>query len=555
MAGVAQADPQLWTVDDGGNGHRYEVVVPEDGITWTDARAAAEAAGGYLATLTSQAEFEFVESLDHPTKGWVGGYRTGSDWYWVTGESFEATQWCGGQPGNGGDFLQLAYGCFIADGDTPDEGEFYVIEYSDTAVQWSVETGGNGHWYAYNWDQTTDEHGVCWSEARARSLATGGDLVAVSSQAESDFLSVAICPQSAAANGNLGWLGLMPDGNGGLAWSNGEPYAWSNWGSGQPSGDGPHAAFGCDLDGSGGGGMTWNDIGGSDGCHTSGPGGLPLAFWITEYSADCNGDGIVDYGQILDGSLVDEDGDGVPDCCQDASCSVPTQWAAEDGGNGHWYIFKLAYIPWSEARAEAESLGGYLCCMETTEEWVWVRDELVEPQSDMLFSDNGWGVCIGGYQDLDSPDYSEPYGGWTWLTGEPFVCGGEFNCNMENYWGVQHNMSLVRNAGYPVQFNDIDEVPDQPYYMIEWSADCNGDGIVDYGQILDGSLVDEDGDGVPDVCDCRADLNADGIVTVNDLLIVIAQWATEGPLGDLDADGTVNVQDLLLVIQAWGTCG
>ena len=36
--------------------------------------------------------------------------------------------------------------------------------------------------------------------------------------------------------------------------------------------------------------------------------------------------------------------------------------------------------------------------------------------------------------------------------------------------------------------------------MIEWSADCNGDGIVDYGQILDGTLTDADRNGIPDVC-------------------------------------------------------
>ena len=134
LAGSAMADGVIWNTGEGGNGHRYEVVVPPGGITWTDAREAAEAAGGHLATLTSQAEFDFVESLEHPTKGWVGGYRTGSDWYWVTGESFEAAQWCGGQPGSGGDYLQLAYGCFIADGNTPDEGEFYVIEFGDAAV-------------------------------------------------------------------------------------------------------------------------------------------------------------------------------------------------------------------------------------------------------------------------------------------------------------------------------------------------------------------------------------------------------------------------------------
>jgi len=37
--------------------------------------------------------------------------------------------------------------------------------------------------------------------------------------------------------------------------------------------------------------------------------------------------------------------------------------------------------------------------------------------------------------------------------------------------------------------------------VIEWSADCNGDGIVDYGQILSGQLSDSNGNGIPNVCE------------------------------------------------------
>jgi hypothetical protein len=43
-----------------------------------------------------------------------------------------------------------------------------------------------------------------------------------------------------------------------------------------------------------------------------------------EYSADCNNDGIVDKGQILDGQLADCDDNGVPDLCQPAPCGRVT---------------------------------------------------------------------------------------------------------------------------------------------------------------------------------------------------------------------------------------
>ncbi|MAB82683.1 MAG: hypothetical protein CMJ24_04505 [Phycisphaerae bacterium] len=63
----------------------------------------------------------------------------------------------------------------------------------------------------------------------------------------------------------------------------------------------------------------------------------------------------------------------------------------------------------------------------------------------------------------------------------------------------------------------------------------------------------------PQVCDqdpCEGDLNGDGAVTVDDLLMVIGQWGCSG-ICDADAnqDGTVNVEDLLVVIGGWGGCG
>jgi len=98
-----------------GETHTYEVVyLPEGGINWVQARYLAEEAGGYLATVTSDEEAEFLLSLVQDEKYWfqwdethnyimngpfLGGYQpAGSDepdgnWQWVSGEPFDYTNW------------------------------------------------------------------------------------------------------------------------------------------------------------------------------------------------------------------------------------------------------------------------------------------------------------------------------------------------------------------------------------------------------------------------------------------------------------------------------
>ena len=52
---------------------------------------------------------------------------------------------------------------------------------------------------------------------------------------------------------------------------------------------------------------------------------------------------------------------------------------------------------------------------------------------------------------------------------------------------------------------------------------------------------------------CPADVHVDGIITVQDLLVVLADWNQAG-LGDINDSGSTDVLDLLLVIEAWGDC-
>jgi hypothetical protein len=72
-------------------------------------------------------------------------------------------------------------------------------------------------------------------------------------------------------------------------------------------------------------------------------------------------------------------------------------------------VYVTESITWPAARDAAFARSGYLACLTSVEENQFAYS-LVDP--------NNWYVRLGGYQDHSSPDYREPDGGWTWLSGE-----------------------------------------------------------------------------------------------------------------------------------------
>ncbi|MDP7071151.1 MAG: right-handed parallel beta-helix repeat-containing protein [Phycisphaerales bacterium] len=53
---------------------------------------------------------------------------------------------------------------------------------------------------------------------------------------------------------------------------------------------------------------------------------------------------------------------------------------------------------------------------------------------------------------------------------------------------------------------------------------------------------------------CAHDLNADGVVGVDDVLAVVGAWGGCVCVEDITGDAVVNIDDLLLVIDSWGAC-
>ena len=229
------------------------------------------------------------------------------------------------------------------------------------------------------------------------------------------------------------------------------------------------------------------------------------------------------------------------------------QWRVEDGGNGHWYAYEGPQSRnWFQSRDHAIGRGAYLATVTSLEEKNFLCETVLQ---DLAGSGFGGNAFLGGYQELTDPEPA----GFRWVTGEAFDYAafgpgnpsnsGDFNPEGEDaiaMYGPAGNSG--GQGGYGCNWNDVGLLSTNYGLLLEWSADCNDDGVVDYGQILDGTFADANADGVPDICVP---------------LIVPAQFATIQAAVDAAVDGSVirvdpgsyapfDMGDKLLVVESTG---
>ena len=226
------------------------------------------------------------------------------------------------------------------------------------------------------------------------------------------------------------------------------------------------------------------------------------------------------------------------------------QWRVEDGGNGHWYRFTRFDVPvcWHAARQLSEAAGGHLATLTADSENQYVI---------ALVDANDPGVLEGG-PFVGATCVDVPWGQWAWVTGEPFEFTA-WNWGEPNSGGSERYVHLWRWGA--LGWNDTSECSSNSL-VTEWSTDCNGDGIVDYGQILDGTFADVNENGVPDCCEdgtdcqCLGDVNNDGQVNGADISVLLGFWGLNGKpvAADINKDGSVDGADLAQLLGSWGPC-
>ena len=211
-----------------------------------------------------------------------------------------------------------------------------------------------------------------------------------------------------------------------------------------------------------------------------------------------------------------------------AQAQQAVQWKVSDGGNGHWYQLVISGpITWPSARSSCELRGGHLVTPTSPQESGFIfglcNRELFPSAWVDDFGGGAGGPWLGGFQ----PATASPLQPWSWVTGEPWVwtdwAAGEPN---GGFGPADSVLVMLGWAGSTVYRGWADSglsyyppYPLSPSYVVEWSADCNGDGVVDYGQILAGDVADTNTNGIPDCCEqgipCL-DPDGDGIAGTSD---------------------------------------
>ena len=159
------------------------------------------------------------------------------------------------------------------------------------------------------------------------------------------------------------------------------------------------------------------------------------------------------------------------------SLTIETTQVTYNPANGHYYEVVYGNVPWETARLDAEQRSfqgtpGHLVTISDAAE-----DQFVYFTLTGSALGNSW---LGLYQDTLDPNYSEPLGGWKWVTGEPltytnwYVAGGEPNDQTGNenhggYWPADqwndYSGTSTNVGSYVVEY-------DVPAIL----AYCSGDG-------------------------------------------------------------------------------
>jgi hypothetical protein len=220
-----------------------------------------------------------------------------------------------------------------------------------------------------------------WRAAQARAAWLGGNLVAINTLNERDWVLANFNPSGAQAV----WTGYTDaQTEGTWQWVGGDPTGVTCWHPGEPNDAGPGEDYSL---------MATNNVS----CSTICPG-----LWIDIAQS---GDGTPYWPPAVNGKGQY----GVIEI-------APARYQPLRYFNGKYYCLTSAPLTWTAAEAEAVALGGHLVAINDAQEQAWLTSNFDLPGIEVLW--------IGATD-------AAAEGSWTWTTGEPFA--------YSNWGGIEPN--------------------------------------------------------------------------------------------------------------------
>jgi len=172
-----------------------------------------------------------------------------------------------------------------------------------------------------------------------------------------------------------------------------------------------------------------------------------------------------------------------------AADSPAIEWKVIDGGNGHWYQALTLLTTRTNALKIAADSAAYLTTITSAEENQFLTDRNFESNGG---NNSYW---TGGIRTAPGS------GSWSWISGEPWIYSNFDSGEPNGCCGPDVRYTTFRTYQDHAGKWDDTSTENAQYVLLEFSADCNGDGSVDYGQIKSGELADTNHNNIPDVCE------------------------------------------------------
>ena len=390
------------------------------------------------------------------------------------------------------------------------------------AVQWRTEDGGNGHWYI----GVVSPDAISWAEASERSAAKGGHLATPTSALENDFIRESVIP----VLGDYPGFGPIVGGlflAGAWQWVTGEPWEFTAWGSGEPSSPLSEPFLHYQKPS-----LEWNDYDGSATGYVA-----PFRSFIVEWSADCNSDGIVDYGQIRAGAFVDANANNIPDCCESGA---PRDCAASGDGSDAANLvinggFDEGVDGWSFANIDGA--GGW-------------RDSGGQPGGRFILNDGG--------AFATDPTIEQTVSGLI-PRGVYRLSGGFKGESIAHSptGGVSFAVDVDGTTSFTAAAADLTTWRSFSFDFEAASTEVAVRLRAEIGGTDNDFAIDNVALVLVSPPTCQGDVSRNGAVNAIDLAAVLGAWGTDGQgKFDCDAnrDGIVDALDLAQVLSDWGPC-